>query len=121
MHLDKDILIKGNKIYSPNTCIFVPERINKLFTKRQNDRGKYPIGTCWHKPSNKFIAQCSVLDKENNRKEIHLGYYDTSEEAFLVYKQFKEKYMRQIADEYKDLIPQKLYEIMYRYKVEMND
>lgn len=43
-HLDKDILIKGNKVYSPETCCFVPSEINTLFTKRQNLRGKYPIG-----------------------------------------------------------------------------
>lgn len=43
-HLDKDILIKGNKIYSPETCAFVPPELNIIFTKRQNSRGKYPIG-----------------------------------------------------------------------------
>ena len=67
------------------------------------------------------MAQCQILDKENNKKQIWLGYYDTIEEAFLVYKQFKEKYIKEVADEYKDLIPSKLYESMYRYKVEIND
>ena len=121
MNLDKDILFKGNKIYSPNTCIFVSEKINLLFTKCDIRRGKYPIGVHWDKKSNKFVAQCQILDKENNKKQIWLGYYDTIEEAFLVYKQFKEKYIKEVADEYKDLIPSKLYESMYRYKVEIND
>ena len=44
MHLDKDILCKGNKVYSRETCIFVPERINTLFVKRDKSRGKNPIG-----------------------------------------------------------------------------
>ena len=43
-HLDKDIIVKGNKVYSPQTCCFVPRELNALFTKRQNLRGKYPIG-----------------------------------------------------------------------------
>ena len=41
--LDKDILIKGNKVYSPDTCVFTPQFINKLFIKRQNCRGELPI------------------------------------------------------------------------------
>ena len=45
MCLDKDILRKGNKVYSRETCIFVPQRINNLFVKRDNDRGNSPIGT----------------------------------------------------------------------------
>ena len=44
MNLDKDILVKHNKIYSPETCIFVPQRINELFTKSNKSRGEYPIG-----------------------------------------------------------------------------
>ena len=44
MHLDKDILCKGNKVYSRETCIFVPERINTLFVKKDNARGNDPIG-----------------------------------------------------------------------------
>ena len=46
MAIDKDILYKGNKIYCPEKCIFVPFSINSLFTKRQNRRGDYPIGVC---------------------------------------------------------------------------
>ena len=44
MCLDKDILVKHNKIYSPETCIFVPHKINTLFTKSDNSRGENPIG-----------------------------------------------------------------------------
>ena len=121
MCLDKDILCKGNKIYSPETCIFVPQRINNLFLKSNVARGKYPIGVHWYKSSNKFMAHCQILDKENNKKAIHLGYYNTSEEAFLSYKVFKEKYIKEVADEYKDLIPQKLYDVLYSYEVEIND
>lgn len=47
--LDKDILVKGNKIYSPETCCFLPQRINKLLTKNNRVRGEYPIGVDYYK------------------------------------------------------------------------
>lgn len=120
MCLDKDILVKGNKIYSPDTCIFVPEKINTLFVKRNNDRGEYPIGVYYNKRDKKFKAQCNVCDlKERKRK--NLGLYDSSQQAFEVYKQFKENYIKQVADEYKNKIPKKLYDAMYDYKIEIND
>ena len=52
MCLDKDILCKGNKIYSRETCIFVPERINLLFVKSDKARGKSPIGARLRKSGN---------------------------------------------------------------------
>ena len=122
MTLDKDILIKGNKIYSPETCIFVPERINTLFVKCDKSRGNYPVGVYYHKRDKKFRAQCSVYDFEKRKsRQEQLGYYNTPEEAFEVYKEFKEKNIKQVADYYKDKIPQKLYDAMHNYKVEITD
>lgn len=116
MCLDKDILIKGNKVYSPETCVFVPKRINNLFTKRQNDRGEYCIGVTYHKRLGKFNARCNTL---NGRK--HIGYYDTEIEAFNAYKNFKELYVKNVAEKYKDKIPRKLYDAMIKYEVNIND
>lgn len=122
MHLDKDILLKGNKVYSPQNCVFVPEKINTLFIKCNNKRGEYPIGVYYDKQTGKFKSQCSVYDFENKKfKKIYLGKYNTPEEAFEVYKQFKEKHIKKIADYYKEQIPQKLHDAMYRYEVEITD
>ena len=118
--LDKDILIKNNKVYSPETCIFVPQFINTLFIKRQNDRGELPIGVTYDKTSKKYVAQLSVF--KNGKKTLKkLGRFDTPEEAFEVYKQAKEEYIKEVADEYKDKIPAKLYEAMYAYEVSIDD
>lgn len=117
MCLDKDILVKGNKIYGPETCVFVPNRINALFTKRQNKRGKASIGLTMYGKNKKFRVSC----QNENCKHINLGSYDTQEEAFAIYKQFKENTIKQVADEYKDLIPEKLYNAMYEYEVEIED
>lgn len=116
MCLDKDILCKGNKEYAPDKCIFVPERINTLFVKNDVDRGNCPIGVSYNKANGKYVAHCQV---ENRQK--YLGQYNTVEEAFQAYKEFKENYIKEVADEYKDKIPQRLYEAMYRYEIDIND
>ena len=124
MCLDKDILFKGNKIYSLKTCIFVPERINILFTKSNKIRGEYPVGIYYCKQNNKLRVQCGVYDdKLKKKKKVHLGYFSLDEpfKAFTAYKSFKENYIKKVADEYKELIPIELYEAMYRYEVEIND
>ena len=122
MCLDKDILIKGNEIYSPSTCIFVPKRINLLFVKNDLVRGEYPIGVCLNKNRQRLLSGCNVLIN-NKKKHINLGYFNINEpfKAFTCYKIFKEKYIKEVADEYKDLIPIKLYEALYKYEVEIND
>lgn len=117
MDLDKDILIKGNKIYSPETCVFVPQRINKLITKRETLRGNCLIGVRWHNRDCVFEVRCQDV----NCKQQYLGRFDNEYEAFMVYKQYKEKVIKQVAEEYKNFIPKKLYKALYEYKIEIND
>ena len=120
MRLDKDILCKGNKIYSRKTCIFVPERINNLFTKRDNARGKDPIGVD-QLPSCNYRVQCN----NGYGKLDYLGTYSTKEEAFNAYKKYKEKLIKETIDSYKGIIPEPHYSrlktAMYNYKVEIDD
>ena len=120
MHLDKDILCKGNKVYSRETCIFVPQRINKLFTKSDKSRGKDPMGII-ELPKGNYQVYC----KNGYGKQIHLGIYSTKEEAFNTYKQYKEKVIKEVINSYKGKIPEpqytKLREAMYNYKVEIDD
>jgi hypothetical protein len=115
--LDKDILIKGNKIYSPETCVFVPGSINSLFTKSNAKRGKYPIGVDYDKRRNKYRARIRYGD---GRKH-HLGYFDTAEEAFEAYKIAKEIHIKDVAETYKSMIPSKLYDAMMNYEVNIDD
>lgn len=121
MTLDKDILFKRNKIYSPDTCIFVPERINGMFVRRNKDRGKYPIGVSYDSGHKKFKANVSIIIGRNEYKNHCLGFYDTAEEAFAAYKKAKEEQIKIVADKYKDKIPQKLYDALYGYEVEITD
>ena len=118
--LDKDVLIKGNKIYSPDTCVFVPSFINSLFTKSQKTRGELPIGVSYHKTNKKYQAGLSIF-KDGKKTKKYLGCFNTVNEAFEVYKKAKEDYIKEVADNYKDKIPSKLYEAMYAYEVSIDD
>ena len=74
--LDKDIIVPGNKVYSPATCAFVSSQINSLLIDSAAARGEWPIGVSLQKESNRFQARV----KENG-KGRHLGYFATPEAA----------------------------------------
>ena len=120
LNLDKDILHKGNKIYSLENCILVPDYINSLFIKRDAKRGDCPIGVTYHKQCKKYEAQCNI-----NGKNIGLGYYSTPLEAFNVYKIAKENEIKRVANEcvLKGYITQdsRLYNAMISYQIEIDD
>lgn len=120
MEIDKDILHKGNKIYSKNMCVFVPQRINLLFIKRDKLRGDLPIGVSYNKINRSYISGVRGL-VDGKAKNIFNYSCNSSDEAFYAYKTFKEQYIKEIADEYKNKIPQNLYKAMYNYKVEITD
>lgn len=116
-HLDKDLLFKGNKIYSESTCVFIPREINQVLTKREASRGEYLIGVCWSKTNNAFKAQV----RKNKGKLEHLGYFKTEIEAFNAYKKAKEEYIKELADKYKDLLDPRAYSALQNYVVDIDD
>lgn len=116
-HLDKDLLLKGNKIYSEDNCVFIPQQINALITKRESLRGEYPIGTSLNKRSGKFQANC----KDGAGKLIYLGLHDTPEQAFQVYKTFKEALIKEVAEKWKEDIDPRAYQALLSYRVEITD
>lgn len=115
--VDKDILIKGNKVYSPETCCFVPPFINSLLTNRKRFRGAYPIGV-FRRPNGKYFAEMTRYGKHKK-----LGDFFTIEEAFNAYKEAKEAYIREVAQDYfeRGLITQRVYNALLNYKIEITD
>ena len=93
--LDKDLLIEGNKVYSPETCIFVDQVINKFVTDSGAARGEYMIGVYWRKHVGKFVSQCS---NPFTCKREHLGYFTDELTAHLVWKARKHELACQLAD-----------------------
>lgn len=96
--LDKDLLVMGNKIYSPTTCVFVPKSINSLFTDRGRDRGKYMIGVSLDKRSKNKPYRSTV---SINGKQKQLGTFETEIEAHECYLVAKHRHIVDVCIEYK--------------------
>lgn len=82
--LDKDLYSLGNKLYSPDTCCFIPNEINSLFTYSGNNRGKYSLGVSFDYMENRFRARGSLFGKR-----LHLGYFDNQNDAHVAWQRHK--------------------------------
>lgn len=112
--LDKDLIYKGNKEYNENNCVFIPLEINNVLVKRQSDRGLLPIGVCKH--GVKFQAGCTI-----NGVSKYIGLFTTPELAFNAYKTFKEAYIKEQAEKYKEIIDPRAYQALMNYEVSIDD
>ena len=112
--VDKDFLVKGNKIYEPNYCCFIPAEINSAITLRNTVRRSTPLGV--RIKDNKIIAQINYMGKKK-----HLGTFSTIEEAFAIYKKNKEACLKEYANKYKDILPKQVYNAIYNYQILITD
>ena len=114
--LDKDILIKGNKQYGEDVCVFIPREINSLIVNCSKTRGDSAIGTCYSKARKKYLSTVRKYGKF-----IHLGHFDTEIEAFIVYKEAKESHIKTLANKWKDQIDPRVYEALMNWEIEITD
>lgn len=112
--VDKDLLIKGNKLYSPSTCLVVPHGINNSILKADGKRGDLPIGVDFNK--GKYRARV-----RKNGKSFEVGYFDNPNSAFNAYKKAKEDCMKAIAEKWNGLISDKAYQALISWTVDIND
>jgi hypothetical protein len=84
--LDKDILFPNNKIYSPEACVFVDQKVNSFILESTATRGEWPLGVYFNKQCRKFIAKCWSV---TTGKREHLGIFKTPEEAHQAWLTFK--------------------------------
>lgn len=109
--------MKGSRVYSEETCCFVPHEVNNLLNKQAYGESRdLPVGVCYDKGRKKFVAKLSMKSITKN-----LGRFETCEEAFQVYKQAKEAYIKEVAELYKDQIDIRVYEALTKYEVDIND
>lgn len=97
--LDKDLLIQGNKVYSPSTCIFINLDINLLLNTHKSVRGKYKLGVSLNKDRVRaFRATCNKL----KGKIKTLGDYYSEDEAHQAYCKFKYSLISKLANKQKE-------------------
>ena len=115
-HLDKDLLEKGNKVYCPDKCVFLPPELNWFLTDRRNHRGMYPKGVTYRPSVGNYQATCNYKGSPE-----YLGVFDTPELAFIAYKQRKEAIAKELAWEYRGVIDVKAVEALLSYTVDISD
>lgn len=108
--LDKDLLSKGSKIYSPETCCFLPKEINTIFTNSKKNKSVYGIGV--YKKGNIFYA---AINK--NTYNNYIGSFDNADDAREAYNKERRKYIIEIANKYHNngAINEKIYDALIRY------
>lgn len=96
-HLDKDLLVYQNKVYSPETCVFIPQELNSFLVRNDVNRGELPLGVTLcslihgiYQPSKKYAAYCGhSLTKNGKRTSCVLGRFYTKEDAHRAWQQEK--------------------------------
>lgn len=111
-HLDKDLIVEGNKAYSPETCCLVPQEINSILCDRGSDRGALPIGVSFDKVRRKYGSKISM-----NGDIVFLGRYETPEEAHKAYVVAKEAHVKRRAEHWKPLISKRVYDSLLKWRV----
>lgn len=111
--LDKDLLVKGNREYGPDTCCFVPRALNILIPHRKQGDTSFPIGV--HESPNKGIYISGCNDEDGNN--VILGFSRNVEEMALKYKVFKESVIKKVAERWKDRIDVKLYGSLMAWEI----
>ena len=113
--LEKDILVRGNKLYTPSTCCFVPQELNTLIIKADAARGILPIGLTLH-TDQKYSVHVSGISPSG-----YVGVYDDIDFAFSRYKEVKEARIKQQAAKWQSQIDPRAYEALMNYEVLITD
>lgn len=115
-HIDKDLLVKGNKVYSAETCVLLPNEINSAIVVHNRGNNNFPMGVIYNCTKTRYRARIQRKDGWES-----LGTYDTPEEAFYAYKPVKEAYVKSIADKWREQIDPRAYQALMNWTIEIDD
>ena len=111
--LDKDIIVAGNRVYSPDACVFLPYEINSIIQPSRGGERTLPKGVCWHEHSKSFVARCRTV---GGKRQGHLGCFETAEQASAAYRSAKEALIRHKAEKFKGELSERAYLALICYK-----
>jgi hypothetical protein len=114
--LDKDLILKGNKRYSEDTCVFIPSNMNNFLTSTKAMRGEFPLGVHLYR-GNRYASQIGG----GKGKRTHLGYFQTPELAFQAYKIAKEAMAKELAIQYEGLVDNRVVDALNNFVVNIDD
>lgn len=109
LHLDKDIKYPGNMFYSPKTCLLVPQRLNMMFMNKSNNRGL---------PNGIVRQGKGYLAKYCGEK---IGVFTTVEEAYREQTKKKKEEIVKLANEYKSIVPEEVYDAIMAYEFDIKN
>lgn len=109
--LDKDLLVKGNKVYSAETCTMIPKELNLVIKDKVSRNSNLPIGVLRNKVDG-YTAGLKI-----RLKDYHLGTFKTPEEASAAYVKAKEAYVKEVALEWKDKIEPRAFDALMNWTV----
>jgi len=114
-HLDKDILVPGNKIYSAETCGFVPVAINVCLShsRRKNRSYDLPTGVSFCSVNKKYQSTISI-----NGRSISLGLFGSSDLARSAYLKKKKEHLLSLAEQYRPMITEEIYKALLIFPIE---
>lgn len=106
-HVDKDLILRGNKEYGPETCCMLPPIINSALWEREHSLppGVTKLSDGYYRGG--FYAEGKVEQKR----------FKTPQEAFEFYKPLKEARLKQLANEYKSQIDPRAYDALMSWEI----
>lgn len=117
--LDKDVLLKGNTIYGPDTCVFLPEEVNKALNIKSRVKGKIMLGVSYHTISGKIQVQYACKHPDY-KLSIYLD-DNQIDYGFSLYKEAREGYIKHLAEKYKNILDPRAYNALASYEISKED
>lgn len=111
--IDKDLMIIGNREYSPKACSFVPSQINSLLNDCAGRRGLLKQGVTFEKRRNSYVARISIKGRP-----MKIGRFPSENLAYSAYIEAKIRYVREMAEEYKLVLHPTVYDNLKNWKLD---